>query len=533
MRLPRFKMVHSSVAALPLLAGLAALGPVPTMAQDTDTLVIARSMDINSLDPNRAFCDTCQIYLSSVYETLVTLDADNKTVKPLLALSWEINDNNTEFTFALDPNAVFADGSPVEAKDVVFSFQRLQHLQESPAFFMDGVTAVEAIDTHTVKVTKGEPDAEFVNKLSATFTGVINSDVAIENGAASGEDAPTTDQADNWFQQNSAGSGPFTLVNYTPDTELRLARNDNFYRTKANFSEVVFTQVQDAVSQAQALESGAADIAMQIDSDTASSMSSPDVVTEIVQSFNFVYVGFAPAAEGGEVLTPKVREALAHAIDYEGMIDFTVGGNGAIQASPIPNGFPGSEGLALPVQDVELAKQMLAEEGLADGFTLLAMYPNDNIYGVDINIMMQKLQQDFSAVGVTLDLQPQTYAVWRDQLNGAGIPVTAIYWAPDYYGSSQYVSYFGMIPTSSWARRAGGAETPLVNQVETDLFAETLAAPAADSAGLFNQVAQEMINDKIIVPLVSPGLVLAHGSDITGVRYSACCNLPLNEIARQ
>lgn len=532
MHLNMLKLLRTSATAPLLAASVSLLTPAGAMAQESETLVIARSMDVNSLDPGRAFCDTCQIYLSSVYETLVTLDADNKTVKPLLALSWTVNDDNTEFTFVLDPAAVFSDGSPVEAKDVVWSFQRLQNLQESPAFFLDGMTGVEAVDTHTVKVTKAEPDSEFVNKLSASFTGVINSDLATENGATSGTDAPTTDAAENWFMENSAGSGPFTLVNYTPDTELRLARNESYYRDNSGFGEIVFTQVQDAVSQAQALESGAADIAMQIDTDTAASLTSPDVVTEIVQSFNFVYVGFSPAAKGGAQLTPKVREALALAIDYEGMIDFTVGGNGAIQPSPIPNGFPGSQDLPLPEQNVELARQMLAEEG-AEGMTLLAMYPNDNIYGVDINVMMQKLQQDFSAVGVNLDLQPQTYAVWRDQLSGDGIPVTAIYWAPDYYGSSQYVGYFGMIPTASWARRAGGAETPLVNQTETDLFTAALAAPAGESEAIFNQVAQEMINDKIIIPLVSPGLVLAHRADITGVRYSACCNLPLNEIARK
>ena len=51
-------------------------------AQEGDTLVIARDMDINSLDPARAWCDTCQIYLSSVYEPLVGLDTDNRTLVP-------------------------------------------------------------------------------------------------------------------------------------------------------------------------------------------------------------------------------------------------------------------------------------------------------------------------------------------------------------------------------------------------------------------------------------------------------------------
>jgi peptide/nickel transport system substrate-binding protein len=535
MRLAFSQKTLVTAATLLLSVSLGAIiTPTATLAQSHDTLVVARSMDVNSLDPHRAFCDTCQIYLSSTYETLVTLAADNKTLLPLLATSWVINADNTEFVFTLDPAAVFADGSPVEAKDVAWSFQRLQNLQQNPAFFLDGVVGVEALDAHTVKVTKAEPDSEFLNKLSTTFTGVINSDVAIANGATADKDSPTTDKAENWFLANSAGSGPFTLKNYTPDNELRLARNENYYRHKSDFSEVVITQVQDAVSQAQALESGAVDLAMQIDPDTAASMSSPDVVTEVIPSYNFVYVAFSPYAEGvNSVLTPEVRQALALAIDYDGMIDFTVGGNGRKQASPIPNGFPGSAGLPDPVQDVEKAKQMLADAGYPDGFSLTAVYPNDNIYGVDLNIMMQKLQQDFAAIGVTIDLQPQTYAVWRDQLNGVGVPVTAIYWAPDFYGSSAYVGYFGMVPGAAWSNRAGQKDAPAINEAEAELFKAALAAPASEAETAFNKVALEMIKDKIIIPLVSPNLVLAHRADIGGVRYSACCNLPLNEIVRK
>lgn len=510
-------------------------GVPATFAQDSDTLVIARSMDVNSLDPARAFCDTCQIYLSATYETLVTLAPDNQTLVPALATSWDINPETTQFTFHLKPEAVFADGSPVEAKDVAWSLQRLLNLKGSPAFLMDGMTAIEEVDPKTVRITVAAPDSEFINKISASYAGIINSDVAIEAGAIADETAATADTAETWFFENSAGSGPFTLAGYTPESELRFARNDAYYGTKSPFSAVVITQVQDAVSQAQALESGAVDIAMQIDPDTATSISSPDVTTEVVPSFNFVYVAFSPGAASAQgVLTPAVREALALAIDYDGMLEFTVGGNGFKQASPIPNGFPGTAGLPELSQDIDKAKAMLAEAGYPNGFTLDAVYPNDNVYGVDLNMMMQKVQQDFAAVGVTINLQPQTYPVWRDQLTGDGIPVTAVYYAPDYYGSGQYVAYFAMIEGTPWTARAGGkAPETVINATETDLYAKALAATGDASNALYNQIGLEMIKDKIIIPLVSPNLVLAYSSDLAGVRYSACCNLPLGEITRK
>ena len=511
------------LSALALAAS--SLVAAPALAQDSDTLVIARAMDVNSLDPSRAFCDTCQFYLTAVYETLVTLDPDNQTLVPNLAESWEINEDYTEFTFTLK-DATFADGSPVEASDVVWTFERLRNLKGSPSFLMDGLASAEAVDAKTVKFTVDAPNAEFLNKVSAPYAGIINAEVAEANGAVSGDGAAEGDQSEQWFLANSAGSGPFTLANYAPENELRLARNDSYWGEAPAFSEVVVTQIQDAVSQAQALETGQVDIAMQIDPDTATSIRSPDVTTEVVPSFNFVYIGFIPGATGmAEVLTPQVRQALALAIDYDGMLDFTVGGNGAKQAAPIPNGFPGTADLTPRTQDIEKAKQMLADAGQSD-LKLVAGYPNDN--------MMQKVQHDFAAAGVEPELKPLTWALCRDELAAGEWPVTAVYYAPDYYGSGQYIAYFAMIEGFPWVARASVGNPELVlNDAAAPLYAEALATSGAESEAAYAKLAQEMMDDAIILPLVSPNLVLAYRNDIEGVRYSACCNLPLAEISRK
>lgn len=529
----RNSLRHARVAAFTL--ALASSVAPQVMASDADTLVIARSMDVNALDPARAFCDTCQIYLTSVYDTLVTLDKDNKTLKPRLAKSWDVNENQTVFTFHLDEKAVFADGSPVEAKDVKWSFDRLKFIKGSPSFFMDGVTSIETPDAATIVVTLDAPNGEFLNKLAAGFTGIINSDVASANGATADASADTSDKAENWFLANSAGSGPFKLVTYRPDDELRLARNDAYWGEKPAFSEVVFRQSQDAVSQAQLLESGSADIAMQVDFDTAGSLNSADVKTEIVPSYNFLYIAIGAGAKSNTIkMTPDIRKAVSLAVDYEGVIEFTVGGQGMKQSTAIPNGFPGTEGLPERKRDLDEAKALLAKAGVADGFEMEAVYPNDNIYGVDLNVMMQKVQQDLSEVGIKVTLKPSTYPVWRDQINGDGIPLTAVYYAPDYYGTGQYANYFAMMPGTSWSKRAGAANDPsVINPKEADLLAKALAAPASEQDKIYHELALEMMSDNIIIPLVSPNLVLAYRTDIEGVRYSACCNLPLSEISRK
>lgn len=516
------------------------LGTVGAMLLGTalsaqDTLVVGRSMDVNSLDPSRAFCDTCQIYLTAVYEPLLTLAADNETLEPKLATSWENSADFTEFTFNLNPDAVFSDGSPVEASDVVWTFERLRNVKGSPSFLMDGTTGIEAVDTHTVKITVDAPNSEFLNKVSAPYTGIMNAEAAMAGGAVADETAATADTAEGWFLENSVGSGPFVLARYAPEDELRLTRNDSYYGTAPAFGEVVITQIQDSVAQAQALETGSVDIAMQIDADTAASIDNPDITTEIVPSYNFVYFAFMPGAEAmKETLVPAVREALTYAVDYDGMIEFTVGGNGAAIAAPIPNGFPGTANLTPRTQDLEKSKAMLAEAGFADGFQMQAVYPNDNVYGVDLNIMMQKLQQDFAQVGVEVALKPVTYPVWREEMAAGTADLTAVYYAPDYFGSGQYAAYFGMSAGSPWVVRAGYQSPELViNEREAGIYAEALAASGDAAAAKYEELGREMMGNNIIIPVVSPNLVLAFRSDIKGVRYSACCNLPLAEIARK
>jgi peptide/nickel transport system substrate-binding protein len=485
-------------------------------------LIIARDMDITTLDPERAYCDTCQIYLTAVYETLIGVDpTDISKLIPRLAESWEANADNTVFTFHLDPKAVFADGKPVTSADVKFSWERLAGLEGSASYLMAGYKTIDTPDDKTVVVTFTDPNSAFLNIVSASYMGVVSKEQAEANGAT----ADTKDSAEQWFLANSAGSGPFVLESYAENDALVLARNDAYWGKQSPFPKITLKQVKDATAQLQQLQQGDVDIAMQISFDSVGQLQGVEgVTTETVDSNNFVYLGMGPGAPGGEVLKdPKVREAIKLALDYDGILDTTVGGNGKLQASPIPNGFEGAEGLPLPKQDVEQAKQLLTEANVGP-IELRAAYPTVNVYGVDFDTMMAKVQQDLKAIGVTLKLEPVEFAQWVEQIQGDGIPFTAVYFAPDHIDTSQYVQYFGMIADAAWFSRSG---LTAPNADETTKFKEALASSGDAKTKLYNEIGQDMIDDLIILPLVNPGLVLAHASDITGVRYSVCCNLEL------
>ena len=523
----------ASAAAETTAAAAADTTPAAAGGGAARQLVIARDMDINSLDVSRSYCDTCQIVNTAVYETLVTLDVNDPNKElARLATSWDANADNTVFTFKLNPAAKFADGSAVEAKDVKWSWERLGNLKGSASYLMTGIKSIDVPDATTVVATFSAPNSAFLPIVAASYLGIINSDVATAQGASAAADAATADKAEPWFLKNSAGSGPYAIESYTQGDALVLKRNDAYWGpTKPVFPKITIKEVKDSASQLQQLQQGDADIAMQIAVDSLSQLDGNNKITaKTVDSFNYVYIALSPGATGGENLKDaNVRKAIAMAIDYDGAIEALVAGKGKKQASPIPNGFLGSKDLALPTFDAAKAGELLKAAGKDAGFTLDATYPKANVYGVDFDLMMQKIQQDLKKVKIDLKLTPVEFPQWAEKIDKQGIPVTAVYFAPDHSDSSQYVQYFGEVAGSSWAGRAGGGKAgkPLDNPKEAALLTAALGASGDAKAKAYTDLGQAMIDDAVIIPIVNPQLVLANAADITGMHYSACCNLDL------
>ena len=109
-----------------------------------------------------------------------------------------------------------------------------------------------------------------------------------------------------------------------------------------------------------------------------------------------------------------------------------------------------------------------------------------------------------------------------------------MFFAPDFFGTSQYVDVFGLSEGSIWAKRAGGENDPSIINTETGKLREQALA-AADGRRrpnkLWFEAGEPMAKARIILPMVSPDLILAHSPNVKGVRYSACCNLPFAEIS--
>lgn len=515
--------VVGALLAIALIVLAACSSPATTAKDD---LVLGRAMDVTTLDPSRNLCDTCQIYNSAVYETMVKAPNAIDPLEPLLATKWEANADNTVFTFTLNPDAKFADGSPVEAKDVKWSWDRIKNLKGSPAYFMAGIKSVEAPDAHTVVVTSEAPNSAFFNITSASYMGIINSDVASENGATADADAATTDKAENWFLKNSAGSGQYVLGSYAEGSQLVLKRNAKYWGDKAAFSKVTIKEVTDPSAQLQQLQQGDIDVAMNLSFDSVDKVKADkNLAVKVDPSFNFVYLALSPGAPGAEALKdPKVREAIRDGIDYKSVIDATVAGNGVEQSTGIANGFVGTKDLPLPEFKPDEAKKLLADAGYPNGIKLEATFPTFSIYGVTASTMFQSIQQSLKSVGVDLTLNPIEFSQWVDQIDTKGFPVTSVYFAPDHPDPVQYAQYFALAKDSVWSARAKTDPRP----VETDLIAKALSESGEAREKSYAELGAEMYKDAIILPVVNPKILLANSTDVVGNNYNVTRNLDLS-----
>ncbi|MCR9194482.1 MAG: ABC transporter substrate-binding protein, partial [Hyphomonas sp.] len=307
--------------SLTLSAGLLSLtlaAFAPQAAAQDGTVVVASAFDIETFDPSREWSGTSLMVFHMVYDTLTAYSADGSQLVPLLAESWTASNNNATFTFNLDADAVFSDGSPVEAKDVIFSLERAKNVGIA-GFLYEDIEEMTEVSLTTVEITLSESNSEFPALLASSISAILNSDVAMEQGATTD---PATDEGESWLIANSAGSGPFVLESYDPGNAIILARNESFWRDKPAFGRFVMQNVQDPASQALLLETGGADIALGLDGASAGTITTDGVRIERAPSADAIYLVLGPGTEeAAGQLSPHVRQAIVHAIDFQGLID--------------------------------------------------------------------------------------------------------------------------------------------------------------------------------------------------------------------
>ena len=505
--------------------------------QTGGTFVFGAAGDPAMLDP--AFGSDGETFRVSrqIFEGLLGNEIGGTDPVPELAEDWEVSEDGLEYTFNLRQDVKFHDDTDFNAEAVCFNFDRwynFEGLAQSPSasYYYQAVfggfantpdtpsiyESCEATDENTAVIRLTQVTSKFPSALALpSFS--IQSPTALEEYNADelsgSEDALTYSE---YALEHPVGTGPFKFDSWERGNgEVTLSRNENYWGEGARLDEVIFRTISDGNTRRQELEAGSIDgydFVSPADYETLEETGAQVLVRD---PFNILYLGMnggnVPGSGANPALQdPRVRQAIAHAIDRETIVNSLLP-EGAEQATqfmpPTVDGW--AEDVTTYEYDPERSKALLAEAG-ATGTTLRFFYPTDvsRPYLPDPAAMFQVISQNLTDAGFTIE---PTALPWNpDYLNAVqagGADIHLLGWTGDYNDAYNFIGTFFAEASNNQASAEFGAFSA------PDIFAalaEADAEPDPANRTESYQEANRLIMDYLPAVPIShspPALVVA------------------------
>jgi peptide/nickel transport system substrate-binding protein len=527
------KGTKTALLALGVLGTIAvATGAKAGPSAPTQTLVVDRSFEIKTADPQRAFEPTASIVDRGIYDTFFTYrGSDLAHPRPLLVSSWTASKDAKTFVFNLRRNVHFADGTPLTAADAVDSFNRLINLKGNPSFLLDGVT-VSRRGKYTVVLRSKAPNAALPSILTNTSLGVVNSKLVRKHGGTSAPGADTNDKAEKWLNSSAsrgAGSGPYLLDRYSTTSQITLVPNPRYWGPyRAKFKTVV---VRNMISPTQLIniQRGKHEVAIDLSSDQALTIKGNkrlNVHTGPSTWVFFLLMNNDPSVSS-VTSNKQFQTAVRYALDYRSIV--SVAGPGAIQAAGIiPSMFLGSLPRKEAIkQNLTRARTALQASGFG-GRTITLEFPSDlTINGVPFASMAQRVQANLQAAGFRVDLAGATVGTWLQKYRDGKMAFGLSLWGPDYPDPLDYLAF---MPGDLVGTRAGWP-------AGSDATVERLAArarittKAAARQTIYRQIQRRLNAIGPFIPLLQPVQVFVSTKDLKGAVFNAVYQVDVTQVA--
>jgi len=411
------KFAFAGALALAMSAGFA-------QAAQTD-ITVGMQLEPPHLDPTSAAAGAIdQIVYANIFEGLTRFTSTGAIV-PALAESWDISDDGLTYTFKLHDGVKFHDGTTMDAEDVKFSLDRARGADSANAqkVLFAAIASVDVIDPLTVKLTLSEQNGSMLFNL-AWGDAVIVAPESIDN-----------------IKTTPIGTGPFKFSNWVQGDRIEIVKNPDYWGTLARLDKATFKFISDPTAAFAAV--------MAEDVDAFPGFPAPENLAQFAADPRFqVLVG---STEGETILSTnnkmppfdnvKVREALAHAINRQEIIDGAMFGYGTPIGTHFAPHNPAYVDLTgMSTYDPELSKKLLAEAGFPDGFTTTLKLPPPSYARRGGEIIAAQLAQ----VGIKAEISNLEWAQWLEQVfrgKDFGLTIVShtepmdigIYARPDYY----------------------------------------------------------------------------------------------------
>ena len=510
--------VLAAAALAVLAAAVAATAATSSHARTTSggTLVIDKSFDLKTADPQRQYEPTGGIVDRALYDTLLEFKgADVAHPQPSVATKYTVSKDARTYTFTLRKDVHFSDGTKLTSADVVFSFNRLVNLKGNPSFLLAGITT-SAKGPYTVVVRSKTPNPAIPVLVANTSLGIVNSKVVKAHGGSAAADADKSDKAESYLNSQSAGSGPYILKSYSTTTQVVLTKNPRYWGPKKPaFNDVVIRNVNSA-AQLLNIQRGSNEVSLDLSADQAKGLSTKNLNIQRTPSAN---VWFLFANSNPKVSTtssnPHIQNAIRYALDYNGYV--RVAGSGAARAAGVvPSMFLGALKSSAIKTNLAKAKAEVAASGIKSPKVKLEFPSDITSNGLSFGVMAQKVKSDLEAAGISVELAGSPVATSLNTYRAGTEELGLWYWGPDYPDPNDYLVF---LPGQTVGLRAGWAAGSLPALEALGRKAGSTASPTT-RAKLFQQIGTQLNAKSPFYPLVQPGQVVAASKNLTRTTFN-------------
>ena len=491
-------------------------------AQVDGSFIFAASSDPKTLDP--AFASDGESFRVSrqIFEGLVGTEPGTADPAPLLAESWESSEDGLTHTFKLKEGVTFHDGEPFNGEAVCANFDRWYNFTgiqqaETVSYYYGKLfrgfadapenavyESCEANGDAEATVTLAQPFAGFIASLSLPAFAMQSPKALEEYKADEIGGSAESPQMSEYARAHPTGAGPYKFDSWSVGEDIKLSAYEDYWGEGGDVTDITFRVIDDPVARRQALEAGDIDGYDLVAPADTQALSDAGFNVVARDPFTILYLGLNQQQE--ELKDVKVRQAIAHAIDKEALIGQTLpeGTEPATQFIPKSvNGF--SEDVTKYEYDPEKAKQLLAEAGYADGFTIDFNYPTgvSRPYMPTPEQVFSNLSNQLSQVGIQVEAKPAKWSPdYLNQVQGtADHGLHLLGWTGDYNDTDNFVGVFF------------GQEKPEFGFDNPELFSaleEARGVPTLEEQTPMYEEINKQISDFVpAIPLAHPAPSLA------------------------
>ena len=345
-------MQASGAGVLSATSLAALLNNKTAYAQSGKTLTIAYNTSLPSLDPTssaKTSSPAVQSIFKAIFDPYIDQNPD-LSFRPGALTKWGWNKDKSAIELSLRKGMFWHDGAPVTTEDLVWSLQRAgDEKNGNPMQFMWRKLGRLDVNGNTVVVEVKEFEPALLKWLGFLTAYIMPSKAFTASGAGTGWDA------------KPIGSGPYMVDKFERDAYIRLKAFPKYWGPRPAFETVVFKFVPDPASRVAEIESGAADMTLEVPYEEYDRLIAKPGLTGAVYPMSDIGILFITDRE--PMLDKNVRLAAAHAIDKKAIVDKLLRGYGkALDSLQAPD-YAAYDASIKVKYDPALAQQLLAESG--------------------------------------------------------------------------------------------------------------------------------------------------------------------------